>query len=351
MRAWSKGLGLAALFCGLTALGVWWALSQVDLEAEHWGQLLALEPGWLVVWGLLAAGVMVTEALRFRACGRIFEVEVGWWAAIDATIANAFFAWLTPGAALSEPATIYMLGRRGVSWSGAVALCLLKATTSSALFLGAAFVLLLAGLGPDLALGWWLPFVSGTGVVATMLAALLLGALRDRAAIAWLARRRQRLEGGRLGRWPRLVRWGDRLLETTQRSVERLATLRRARPGPLLWLLITHLLYYGCFIGVFVALALALADPPPGRLVATAIIYQTFTYVAPTPGGAGLSEAVSVAFFDHLLAPRHAVLAVLGFRASTFYLHLLLGAVYLPMVGGIRAVLEGRTGEEPEARA
>ena len=49
-----------------------------------------------------------------------------------------------------------------------------------------------------------------------------------------------------------------------------------------------------------------------------------------------------VGFFGRALTPETAVVAVVLYRALTFYLHIAIGFVYLPLVGGIRGVLEHR---------
>ena len=74
-------------------------------------------------------------------------------------------------------------------------------------------------------------------------------------------------------------------------------------------------------------------------------MHQCFTYVLPTPGGAGISEGTAEAFFGTVLSPQDAVVVVLAFRTLTFYLHIALGLVYLPIVGGgeaMRGILERR---------
>ena len=86
-----------------------------------------------------------------------------------------------------------------------------------------------------------------------------------------------------------------------------------------------------------------------GGWTAGDVLQVAFTYVLPTPGGSGLSEGTAEAFFGQLLSPQGAVMAVLLFRALTFYLHILVGLVYLPVVGALRGVLEGRRAPAPEA--
>ncbi|HWO20034.1 MAG TPA: lysylphosphatidylglycerol synthase domain-containing protein, partial [Kofleriaceae bacterium] len=102
-------------------------------------------------------------------------------------------------------------------------------------------------------------------------------------------------------------------------------------PGALLALVAVHLAYYASYIAPLVGLALVLGDPPLVPLCLRALIYLCFVFAMPTPGGAGPSEAVAAWFFGDLLDPADAIAVVVVFRASTFYLQLAIGALYLPL--------------------
>ena len=104
--------------------------------------------------------------IRYRVFGRAVGERVSWRAALDATVANFFFSWITPGAALGAPAAIVMLGRRGVSWDAAALIAFGKSLTGTALLILLAFAMLAIGLGPDLDRGTLAVFTTGIGVVA-----------------------------------------------------------------------------------------------------------------------------------------------------------------------------------------
>jgi uncharacterized membrane protein YbhN (UPF0104 family) len=71
----------------------------------------------------------------------------------------------------------------------------------------------------------------------------------------------------------------------------------------------------------------------------TSVVFLGFQYLAPTPGAAGIGEATASPFFGALLSPDNAFLTVVLFRALTFYLHVIIGAVYLPIMGGVQDFL------------
>jgi uncharacterized membrane protein YbhN (UPF0104 family) len=96
-------------------------------------------------------------------------------------------------------------------------------------------------------------------------------------------------------------------------------------------LVAVHLVYYASYIAPLVGLALVLGDPPFVELCLRALVYLCFVFAMPTPGGAGPSEAAAAWFFGDLVAPADAIAIVVVFRASTFYLQLAIGALYLPI--------------------
>ena len=78
---------------------------------------------------------------------------------------------------------------------------------------------------------------------------------------------------------------------------------------------------------------------PASEAAAVSLVYLGFIYVAPTPGASGLSEATALTFFGSLVDPPSAVMVVFLFRFITLYLHLVVGIVYLSIVGGAEEIL------------
>jgi uncharacterized protein (TIRG00374 family) len=333
-----------ALFVAFAAGGIWWGVHSSGVQLGDLGELWSLPIAALVTLVLLCAGIYVTDMIRYRAFGRAVGESVSWRAALDATVANFFFSWITPGAALGAPAAIVMLGRRGVSWEGAALIAFGKSVTSIAVLLMIAFVVLATGHGPDLDGRVLAAFTSGTGVVGGILSVLVIGALWPRTMVrgidrfeGWLLRRKLfSRERGQRG-----VRKACGGLRNT---IERLGKLRTGGAFGPLGILFAHLAYLGVFVATAVVLALGFGASDAGAAISISIVYTAFTYVAPTPGGAGLSEAVGVIFYGSILPAREAVLVVLLFRALTFYLHIVIGVTYLGIVGGTRQILAHKRG-------
>lgn len=342
-RARLKLVGLGAAFCGLTALGLWWAARSSGLGLEQlkaFGALQADDSPTLVLALCLSAGVIAADILRFWLAARMVKAPIGWRAATDASIANAFFAWITPGSAMAEPATIYALTRHNISVDAAATLTFTKTITSVSMLLSCAFLIMVSGHGPSLPWYLYAPFASGTGVFVALLLGLGLATAKRHTAKAKLSA----LERFAHARWasthPKLAQLAQKLNQHTSATIDRLARFREYGGWGLLNLTLGHLIYYVCFVGVPVVLSYGFGAPHRPKLWALTIIYQTFIYVAPTPGGAGLSEASAAAFFGDVLPAAQAALMVALFRAMTFYAQILVGLLYLPAIGALSGVLD-----------
>ena len=333
---------LLGLFIVLTALGVWWASPNRAELARAWRHFASLPAAIHGGVAGLAIGLLGAEMLRLVVMGRALGAKVGFWAALDATIANNFFSWITPGSALGEPAATYMLGRRGVPWDAAVLIAFGKFAISFAFIFGAAFLLVAAGLGPPIPSWVLLPIAGAVGFFALLFAVLVMAAFWPERAVGIIESLQRALAARRLFQGERAGRALGAICKTAQSSVERLGRFRQAGLGHWLAILATQVLYHAVFIGVFLLLAAAFEARSLADTVPVAIVYQGFLYLAPTPGSSGLGEASANVFFGDLLPGGAAFTVVVLFRAFTYYLHVLLGLVYLPLVGGLREILQGR---------
>jgi uncharacterized membrane protein YbhN (UPF0104 family) len=345
----------------------------------------------IVVGGAL--GLVATEALRIAVIGRIAGARVRARDAWDAAIANHVMTAVTPQVGLGEPTVAYTLAKRGVPWDAAVAIPFVKFTTSLALVFAIGTALVTAGYGPPVDAWMTTTALVWFGAIALVTVGVIAIASNERLASRWIERlsqwaRRRRVFRGEA--WQRRI---GTARDVTQRTVERLARIRAGRPdadrkdrdqrhdgerddrergdgergdgerddgergdgerndvdrrdtdrtadaGPsslspavaLVALVGVHLVYYASYIAPLVGLALVLGDPPLVTLCLRALVYLCFVFAMPTPGGVGPSEAAAAWFFGDLVAPADAIAIVVVFRASTFYLQLAIGALYLPI--------------------
>lgn len=325
----SRQLRFAAMLLGfvaLTAVGVWWAAPPRDELARAWTELGGLGLANVIVLVALAVTVIGAEMLRLVVFGRALDVRVSWRAAFDASVANDLFSWISPGGVAGEPASVYVMSRRGVPVDAALAITFGKFATSFALIMGLACVLLALGHGPAI------PAWAIASIVATIgFGVVLVGGF---VVAAWWPERSLRA----IDRWlatprgPLATRAGSAM----RRSIERLATFRGHGVRAWLAMIATHVVYYGAYVGLVVALGTMFDARSTLALVPIAIVYQAFTYIAPAPG---IPEAGAAVFFGGLLGDADAFVVVLLFRALTAYLQILLGLVYLPIGGMLRAIL------------
>ena len=321
---------LVTAFVGLTALGVWYAAPSDDVLARFTSELTALPLGGVVLLVALGLACIATEMFRLMVFGRVLGTRIPARAAFDASLANDLFTWISPGGLLGEPAAIWFMTRRGVPAEVSLAISFGKFATSFALFMGLAAILFAAGFGPEVADWAVISIALAIGFGFVLIGGFLVGAMWPafaRRLIAWLQGRSQ----------PPALR--GRLGALLAGSIDRLALFRTA--GLSGWLAITgsHLLYYGSYIGLFLALGYVLdARGTTGELVGTSIVYQAFAYIAPAPG---IPEAGAHVFFDDLF-PGGALVVVILFRGITAYAQVLLGLIYLPIRGVTDALLSRR---------
>lgn len=325
----SRLVAFAVLFVALTLAGAVWAVSRAPVTVSDL-RALDLRGSIVLLVPTLCAGIYATDALRYRALGAAVGARVSWRAALDASVANFFFSWITPGSTFGAPATIYMLVRRGVAWDAAVVITFGKAFTGVAVIVLASVALLALGLGPEYDPGVTIVAGAGGAVFASLFALLVHAASRpataqrfNTALFGWIARR----FGG-----ARILAPAERVVSST---IERLSLLRAGGVWPLARLALTHLVYFATFAGLGVVLLSALGGAAGVPSFAALILYMTFTYLAPTPGGAGFAEAMATPFFGPLLPPTKAVLFVLIFRGITLYLQVGFAIPYMLVVGGV----------------
>ncbi|HVK88097.1 MAG TPA: lysylphosphatidylglycerol synthase domain-containing protein [Kofleriaceae bacterium] len=349
------------------ALGLYLGAPDTDVLHGAWGRLRAHPIAAIAIVAGGAIGLAVTEALRIAVIGRLVGVRIHARDAWDAAVANHVMTAITPQIGLGEPTVAYTLGKRGVPWDAAVAVPFIKFTTSLALVFLLGALLVASGYGPPVdrwarigAVIWFLGIAAITILVIEVcsrpaIAERWIGRLagwfrRRRDTESWQARvdRAAKVTGEmvhRLARARGLRSAGDRRhtgddgAPNDDRAsappegdlVEHAAVAPPGRVTGLFALIGVHLVYYASYVAPLVGIALVLGEPPALDLSLRALVFLCFIFATPIPGGTGVSEAAAGVFFADLLAPADAIIAVAVFRAATYYLQLLIGALYLPI--------------------
>lgn len=333
-RGTLKLLLFGASFVTLTVGGAAWAISRAPIGLHDLRVLARLSPLAIALLVALTAATYAADVLRYRAVGRAVAAPIPWRAALDTSVANFFFSWITPGSTFGVPATIYMLGRRGVPWDATVVIAFGKAFTGVAVVVVAAVAMVALGLGPTYDRDLLLVVLFGGTIYCALFGALIAAAVRPAPAQRTVARLFAWL-GRRLGH-PRVFATGARV---TSDAIDRLAHLREGGARPLVHLAVMHALYFAATAGVGVVLLTAFGGAADVRSSCAVVVYVAFTYLAPTPGGAGFAEAMAVPFFGPLLPADQAVLFVLCFRGLTLYVQVVFAVPYMLLVGGVGEIL------------
>jgi uncharacterized protein (TIRG00374 family) len=333
-----KGIAFALSFVLLSIAGAYYAMWSSGAGLSSLKILGDMGAGQLALLTILCLGIYAADVLRYRALGLAVRVRVDNRAALDASVANFFFSWITPGSTFGAPASIYMLGRRGVPWDAAVVIAFGKAFTGVALICFASLILVALGLGPEFD-ARLLGFVFlGGGIFLIIVTLIVVAAFRPAGAKRVVSGVFSRIRGGQ-------GQWVSAMNRVTVRSIDRLASLHGGMA--LVLLLASHVLYFAVFVGVALVLIDGFGGDVTVAAAATTLVYIAFTYIAPTPGGAGFAEAFALPFFAHILPAEQAVLMVLTFRALTLAMQLVLGMPYLMIVGGLREALGPGEGAAP----
>jgi len=340
MRRGTRRLLLfGGLFAVLTAAGALWALSRAPIRARDLYAVFARQPAALLIAiGVSCIAIYATDVMRYRSLGRAVGTHVDWKAGLDSSVANFLFSWVFPGSTFGAPATIYMLGRRGVPWDAAVVIAFGKAFTGVAIIVVASLVFVTLGLGPDYDRAVLAILLFGGSVFATLFGFLVVAAFRPDPA--------RRFVAGVFGRIARRFGPGrvvSAIERTTTQAIDRLVQLRTGGARPLVHLVVTHVLYFLAFGALGVSLLHAVGGDVSVRSFAAVIIYLMFTYLAPTPGGAGFAEAMAIPFFGALVPADKAVMFVLCFRGLALYLQVGIGVPYLLFAGGMREIVTRAT--------
>ena len=268
----------------------------------------------------LAGLDVAARAAKLRWSARSIGFELPLRPALRATLGGDFGGAITPSRSGTEPTRFLILTEAKVGAGNAMVLLFAELTFEvlSLLIFVIALALVLPYTGGALA---------GFAGVVVGFVTLLAGAL----TVALLLSRPGR-QRGTPPRWAtmlgvRAVRW-RRLQQTLRQLRERLAALRRGRPGWVLAALTASLIHVAARISVLAALVLTVA-PSVSR---TALVLWPLTLyygagIAPAPGGGGVVEVAYRSALGGVIPAAYLGASLVWWRFYTFYLPMLAGAV------------------------
>ena len=336
-------IGGALAFLVLTLAVFWHQLAriQADDASPRWAEL---RWGYLVLLMLCIPLETLAATCRTRVVAGVLHPGLGFWTCLRAEWVNVAMNLLTPAHLGGGPGQIYIMGRAGVRAGTALTISLLG-------FLGTMVGLMAMGLYTLLATsahpGGPL-FAGSVGCLAAVAGSMLAAGLWPhgfRAGLGWLSRGLWRLAGRRV----RLEPWWPPGDPSTGPAVDQLphsaATLadivytyqadvrRFLRVGKLRFVAVCLLslafLFSRCLLPYLCLRFLGIE----GSSFADTLERQTglvfLVFFAPTPGGAGVAEAVSLAAMGDVVRAGFAPYYNLLWRFATAYLPALAGLVCL----------------------
>jgi uncharacterized protein (TIRG00374 family) len=277
---------------------------------------------WLLLGVVLEAASLAGYVAAFRAVFSYHELRIGWRASYEITLAGTVATKLFAAAGAGGVAlTVWALRASGldartVARRIAAFQIILYAVYMGAMVLvgvGMASRLLPGSTTPSITL---LPAAFGAGVIGLVLASSHAGDRIHQRLVqrARASRRRARRTLQRLATVPRTVHDGM----TTAIEV-----LRHPRPG-----LLGAVAYWGFDIATLWAAFHAFGAAPPVPVIVMAYLIGTLANAIPLPGGIGGVEGGMIgAFLAFGVNGGDAVLAVLAYRALSFWLPTLPGLI------------------------
>jgi len=298
------------LFAGLTLLGIVWAIWYYDIGSSLFPQLVTLSASTLFILLAFYLALYITDVWRYQVLGAAVNHPVRFITALESSIANDLFSWVTPGTGLGMPAAIYVMGRRGIAWDAASLVCFGKSMIGSAVILLATFLLLLSGMNHQLSTTLTMVLLWGLGVVLLVIMVPIIAAMRHTQSLALIQWINLKLAQNTWLGTGRIYVFITKLLRVCSNAISR---LHKLKARGLLWgaaVTLIHIPYMLVFSGMLWVVLLHYGAPLSGESAGVSIVYLGFTHVAPTPGASGLSEASAYSFFGDFLDPVKALAAV-----------------------------------------
>ena len=324
--------------------------------AVFWFQFHRIQAGDpLVAWNKLQWGylflLLLCLPLDTVACGlriwvvcRVLQPHIGFWTCLKAEWANLGVAMITPSSSGGGLGQIYMLNRGGANVGTAIAIGLIT-------FLGSMVGLMCIGLyslffsrvsdiGPLLRAALW----AFTLMAALMILAAVWPGL-FRTVTMWTYKTYWKIRGTnhRLAVFKsgpeaqtdatpsHMGRVAAKLVDMTHTYQDSLRIFIRLGKGSFVWVCLLSLsfLLSRCLMAFLCLRFLGIEESTLGDVVEIQMALIFLIYFAPTPGGSGLAEGISLSFMSGIVSVGFAPYYNLLWRFTTLYLPAIVGLFFI----------------------
>lgn len=324
--------------------------------AVFWFQFHRIQAGdQLVAWNNLQWGylflLLLCLPLDTVACGlriwvvcRVLQPHIGFWTCLKAEWANLGVAMITPSSSGGGLGQIYMLNRGGANVGTAIAIGLIT-------FLGSMVGLMSLGLyslffsrASDMG-----PLLRGAVWAFTLMAALMILAAvwpgLFRSVTMWIYKTYWKIRGKnhRLAVFKsdpeaqtdatpaHMGRVAAKLVDMTHTYQDSLRMFIRLGKGSFVWvcLLSVSFLLSRCLVAFLCLRFLGIQESTLGAVMEIQMALIFLIYFAPTPGGSGLAEGISLSFMSGVVSVGFAPYYNLLWRFTTLYLPASVGLFFI----------------------
>lgn len=279
-----------------------------------------LLPWWAHLAALGVVGVEVlARGLKLHWSAAAIGVRLRVGAAVRVILGGDFAAAITPGRSGAEPARFLVLAEEGLPAASIILVLFVE------LFLElVSLVIIVAAMA--------VVFRGSGGVIGLMVG--VIGAWTVLVGIAAVAGwyLSQRNTHGKPPDWARRLGFNAGAWRRVQRALRALKAslgkLRTARPGALIAATLASSVHVAARLGMLVVIVRAVApETAVAPLVLWSLVLLYGSSIAPAPGGGGAVEFSFKLAFGSLLAADVLAGSLIWWRAYSFYLYMLLGAL------------------------
>ena len=302
--------------------------------------ILSHSPFLLLLIGLLLFSEWYSDYLRYYVLARHLKIQMPFRFGIKIVFANLFFSYLTPGGTFGAPVTIYMMYKKGIKLSNAIALALIKPFLTFFVMLASGSVIFLIADFSFTPTTKHIIFASSSVVlVLTMMVAITIffpntGKLFTDRLFRFFRHIRHK-QGAE--KTPRL----DKIQKGFHSTINAFALFGKSGWRGVFEGLITTIINLFLFVFISVILLKSLGfKAPMGTLWLYSYIYYFLIAFAPTPGASGLAEGGGYFFFQSIGSPQLVSSYIVLWRFLSCYLVMIIGSLLF-----LRFVKQAHLGE------
>ncbi|MEK6623433.1 MAG: lysylphosphatidylglycerol synthase domain-containing protein [Bdellovibrionota bacterium] len=308
----------------LSLIGSYYAIVKSGFKLDDLQLLHQIGPRHLVIILSFGVGIYVTDAFRYMILGFFLQQKMKFFKALELSAVNFYFSWISPWSFLGPASVMLMLKKEGVSIENSVLISFGKSIVGAFLLFSTSFIVLI--LFPGNLWGNQLimaPLMSVLGFYVVFLSLAI--------SLSYFETVHSRMMTCKID-LPHAPTFFSKtltiILQSLGNTAKKTRSLYRIGFKGLGAYLFFNALYFLIFVGLLIYLLWDLGGVSVGKSFAPALLHTTLAYISPAPNGAGISEALIHVFFEGLLPLKSALVCVLLYRVSTFYIQMLVGLLY-----------------------